>query len=927
MIRITQVFILALSLAVAPAVYAGPSKKIDPRPASQDLITVENALAGSDLVGLFYLDMDYLVRLERSLHEGEEDPFALPTSTGKDDPLTNSFLGFLGQSGLRVSESVDTIIGGFLDGNKDGEDNGQVQVALGDFPVEALTRKWKQNPYVKETKVNGRTAWLWSGVDVETCKPSAPELMIVENRRLIVGDPEAVTGLLKRLDRAKPEKDLGKWRQYRQGKLFAFAVLLPKNMENVSQNMMARMLAHSAREQMDPVTGIYGGGTFTRKPEGIDLELLLESENAAWNREKRKIFVEWKKKTAKKIGPEFKTVKNLLNYLDLQATDNHVVLQAKINEALIKDFGKVFQEGIDLFTSSISSSISISGSNSHSAEKIVPNGDINHYRNLPGPDDLDPFDRTANPDEIYSATSGPFGIRIKGVSINPAKAGAVDLDLEVVSSPIPKLDINPLSQPGEGIGAWLRITHVFDKKGRELLMDDHCGKDRNSKMVTLTKGFRSIQTAQVKKTRTIQKLIAEKSGWSSITLDVFKGSKTVHLKPETLMTDIARVEGEIILQLPAKVTRKRIRAPFKNQVVQTDDIRIKMKEGKSDSISFTASGKVGRLLETRALNGSGQYLQSASSSSSTLFFGRGMDKNQSFQGTPKTAEFVLAGEVSQKTYPFKFKFRRPAYPASPYWKPVEVSTLSRKAFLKMKRSKPKREVCSNHYLEYQTGPFYFCLSENMHLQNKWKQPGKYASGTFLIHTHDTAAITDNLSATQIVIDQVIAAKGKQARKQTFPVKEEQFLTMNSNYAPPLKGTQAYMQAGPVGQGDENLTLMGFRGHLKIRLPRKLNSFRLDLFELGSTARASNGLQVKFTGIDENGVRLEIKGPRETLVHFTPLNLSGRPLSQSEPGVKKIHSQGAPVWQARVKVPPETRYMDIVYATHQDTWTIPFHMEK
>jgi len=309
MIRITQVFILALSLAVAPAVYAGPSKKIDPRPASQDLITVENALAGSDLVGLFYLDMDYLVRLERSLHGGEEDPFALPTSTGKDDPLTNSFLGFLGQSGLRVSESVDTIIGGFLDGNKDGEDNGQVQVALGDFPVEALTRKWKQNPYVKETKVNGRTAWLWSGVDVETCKPSAPELMIVENRRLIVGDPEAVTGLLKRLDRAKPEKDLGKWRQYRQGKLFAFAVLLPKNMENVSQNMMARMLAHSAREQMDPVTGIYGGGTFTRKPEGIDLELLLESENAAWNREKRKIFVEWKKKTAKKIGPEFKTVK------------------------------------------------------------------------------------------------------------------------------------------------------------------------------------------------------------------------------------------------------------------------------------------------------------------------------------------------------------------------------------------------------------------------------------------------------------------------------------------------------------------------------------------------------------------------------------------------------------------------------------------
>ncbi len=130
MIRIIQVFILALSLAVAPAVYAGPPKKIAPQPVPPELIAVENALAGPDLVGLFYLDMDYLVRLERSFHGGEEDPFALPTSTGKKDELTTSFLGFLGQSGLGVSESVDTIIGGFLGGNKDGEDNRQVQVPI-----------------------------------------------------------------------------------------------------------------------------------------------------------------------------------------------------------------------------------------------------------------------------------------------------------------------------------------------------------------------------------------------------------------------------------------------------------------------------------------------------------------------------------------------------------------------------------------------------------------------------------------------------------------------------------------------------------------------------------------------------------------------------------------------------------------------------
>ena len=35
-----------------------------------------------------------------------------------------------------------------------------------------------------------------------------------------IGDPEAVVSLLKRLDQPKAEKDLGKWRDYRKGKLY-----------------------------------------------------------------------------------------------------------------------------------------------------------------------------------------------------------------------------------------------------------------------------------------------------------------------------------------------------------------------------------------------------------------------------------------------------------------------------------------------------------------------------------------------------------------------------------------------------------------------------------------------------------------------------------------------------------------------------------
>ena len=847
-----------------------------------------------------------------------------PTSTGNDSKVNNSFLTFLGQSGLNVNESVDYIVGGFFAREKDA---GQVQITLGNFPVKTLVQHWKTNKDVKQTEINGRTAWLWSPVDIDTCKPSRPQVLIAEKNRLITGDPETVAGFLKRMDRAKAQQDLSYWRNYRKGKLFSFGVFLPKNLKDIPENMFMRMMAQSMQDKMVPVTGLYGGGTITWNPTGIDLELLLESTDAAWNHERHQEFQKWKKKAVKGIEKDFKSVKNLLSYLNSKATDNKLILQAKINEALIKDIGGVFQEGVHWFTSSLSSSMSISGGGDTSGEKTIPYKEVNQYQNIPGPEDLDPFDATANPNKSFAATTGPFGIQIKGISLNPKEAGVVDLDIEIVSSSIPKVEINSFAREGEGTGAWFRVTHVFSKDGKELLREELCGKDRNSKAVTLQKGFRNVEVKRVKKTPTIRKLIQNKPRWSNLTLDVLKGTKTIHLQPGTRLSDITAIEGEVSIQLPSNITKKRIRVPFKNKVVQAGELRIKMKPSASNSVSFTASGKVNRLLETRALNKSGKYLQSDSSMSSPLFFGKGVNKNKQFRGQPKTVEFVVARKTSKRTYPFKFKFQRPTYPASSFFKSVAVKTQSRRAFLSQRVSTPRRKVCSYGSIEFQSRPFYICMNQNIHMQSKWKKPGKYATGSFLVHSQDTAAVTNNLSAAQLIVEKVIVKDGNHPTMKTLSVKEERFLNLNSNYVSPLKGDQLRIEAGPVREEDENLTPVGFEGYLKIRLPRKLDSFRLDLFTLGSTAQSSNGLKVKFTGISENGVRMEIEGPRETLAHFMPLNLRGKPLTQKDPRIERMDSEGKTFWQAEVQAPPETRYMDIVFAPQQDTWKIPFRIQK
>jgi hypothetical protein len=923
MLRILKICALLIPFTVVSLTYAGPSKKIDPRPAPPELIAVEDALAGSDLIGLFYLDMNYAMRLEKILM-GEGDSLALPTSTGKENKGDDSFFGFLRRSGLKPGESVDYIVGGFLNKIKKG---GQVQVALGNFSVESVTEIWKKNKDVKQTQVNGRTAWLWSGVDKESCKPASPELMVVENHRLIIGDPEAVTSLLKRLDKPKAEKDLTKWRDYRKGKLFAFAVLVPKDLENVTQNGMARKFAQSAKEQMAPVTGVYGGGTITWKPDGIDLEVLFETANAKWNQEQRKKFLEWKKKTAGKIDPAFKTVKSLMDYLDLQATGEKIILQAKVNDTLVKDVGKVFQEGLDWFSSSLSGSISISGNKKKIDEQIIPFKEVNQYKDSLRPKDLDPFDARANPSESFITTTGPFGVRVKGISLNPDETGNIDLHLEVVSSQVSKMEINPFAEVGKGTGAWLRITHVRDARGRELLLDEPCGKDRNSKYATLRKGYRNIDVKRARKTPGIKKLIQDKPRWSNLTIDVLQGTKTVHLRRGILLSDIASIEGEIQLQLPADIIKKRVRKPFKNKVVETGGVRIKLKETKDNAISFTASGEVGHLLETRALNGSGNYLRGAGSSSSSLFLGQGVNKNKQFSGQPKTVEFVLAGESAQETYPFQFAFQRPTHSANQFLKYVQVQTQSRRAFLQKRRSSPKRKVCSRRSTEFKSGAFYFCLNENLYIRDKWKQTGKYVSGSFMVYSQDSDSITHNLSAARMTIEKVIVQDGSPSKKKTVPVKGGQFLVINSNYIAPLKGAQIQIEAGPVTSDAEHMTPVGFEGYLEIRLPRKLNSLRLDLNELGNAGEAVNGLKAKFTGIDQDKVLLEIEGPRETLVQLRPLDGSRKPLKQGSVRIKRTDSEKITAWQAEVRVPPQTRYMEIVYATKQDTWKVPFHMEK
>lgn len=927
MIRLPRFLVCIVFLLMAQVAFAGTTKPINPKPVPAKLEAVEDALSGPRLVGLYYLDLNYIMRLEKEFGE-RKDFKALPTSMIDDSALDDgafddSILGLLRQSGLKPGESVDYVIGAF---SGDDKKVGQVAVAVGQFSVEALTRKWKDHPAIKQTMVRGQTAWLWTHSDTESCKKSPPQMIIVDKQHLIIGDPYAVEWFLKRLTKAKkPEKELSVWRAYRTGKAFAFTVLIPKDLQNVSDNMMAKMFAQSAQQQMPSVTGIYGGGSVTWKPEGLTLELLLESSNAEWNHQINTLFQAWKAQMYQEIKQDFKDVKNLLNYLTLETTDQKLVLQFKINEALVADFEKIADEGVAMFTDTPAASAS--GAQTQPQEQVIPFAEVNQYAVSVKPGDLDSFDAYASPSESYAAQSGPFGIKVKGISLNPENKEMVDLHVEVVSSPFPNIDFKPFAKMGEDSGAWFRVTHVYDKKGRDVLLDQPCGKDRNSTYTSLNKGFRTVEVKRAKKTATIQKMIKEKPQWSNLTLNVLQGTKVAHLRRGILLSDIDKVEGEIVMQLPSDIIKRRVQAPFKDKVVTADGLRIKLKEGEGQSVAFAASGDVGRILETRALNGSGKYLRDSSKMSSPVFLGQGVNTSQRFHGTPKTVEFVLAQEEEKKTFPFTFVFHRPAQPLSNSMKRITVNTESKNGFMQKRVANSPREVCSRGHLKQRTGAFHFCVSERMDIRSNWQNPGKYVNGSFMVHGPDNGAITHNLSAIQMTIEKVILQDKDSSKRTTFPIKAEQYALLNSSYAPPLQGAQIQIQAGPVDPSAEQLTPVGFEGTLHVRLPRKLDSIRLDLNDLGNTAQATNGLKARFTGIVDNQVELEFEGPRETLVQLQPQDAKRKPLAQGRVTLLPAESGKTNQWKAKIVVMPEARYLAVVYATQQDSLDIPFHLEK
>ena len=137
-------------------------------------------------------------------------------------------------------------------------------------------------------------------------------------------------------------------------------------------------------------------------------------------------------------------------------------------------------------------------------------------------------------------------------------------------------------------------------------------------------------------------------------------------------------------------------------------MRLKLVPGKARDVKYELSGQTDRVLAVRAVNGSGEYLESGGSSASGRLIGRGKSVTKSFKGQPKAAEIIIASEEVEKDYPFELRSldmvsNTPSYSKSPALPPMD-----RKEFAAKFASTEYDTPCEEGKPEQNAGPFLIC---------------------------------------------------------------------------------------------------------------------------------------------------------------------------------------------------------------------------
>ena len=863
----------------------------DPTPSSPLLEQSEAALASADLAMLAHVDFAVLAQVE-SAYYGAGDPNALPPPLLDPHDLRQQ----LAARGIDLGSSLDHVLFG-LYGH--GGEVGGVAVMLGRIPTDELRPVLDEIYQIEERETaHGKLLWV-THRDERTCHLEGPVALKIAADRLIVGTPWAVEAILPRMaEKTTASRNLQNWRQLRSGNVFSFATLAsPEDLaRELAQDPMSGAVLSASENELPHIDSLTGAIALQALPFKADLTLTITSDDPAWAQSQASAFRQGQEALERDYGEDLPALARLSDRVSLTSEDARISFSLGLDETTVDEIGNLVGETFKAaFMGMGGGMMQAAPTDNSSAEQLADQDRLTRYRKKVSPDQLRSFseleDKTMEPD----AEIGPFGVRVAAARLHEDDPSLLEIVVEVASAGLPNLPEDAFHALEKRPTAALTVTGVSGTDGQSLLREEDCGEDRNDQAAHLEFRDHSIYTG---------------SDWK--TERRAAGQKSLRLLPGARLEDVARMEGEIRLNLAAETETHRLDTPFADQVIEAHGLRIQLRESSDGSISYSVSGETDRLLAVRGLNAAGQELASAGTSGSGSLGGFEKRIERDFQGKVRSAEFVVASAFTTKVYPFTLTSALPRFGEWDYPEPYEVET-ARAADLQ-NQALPEK-TCENSLATSESAPFRFCLDHVSHFFGPHYQIGMTTLGP------EFAPLIGNVSGAEIRLERLRLSDG-----QEVEIDAGAFADLRWDSFENATQAQNYISLempNPVESEDIN----AIEGRLLIRVPTALERVSLESIRPGSSASGSNGATMRLLGFENGNLELELTGERARLVQFRARVAENGVVSTRAYQLDDGAASGNTSWEATVATSGYPSMIEAVFASDQDILEFPFELQR
>ena len=863
--RILIILLVLVALLAAGGFFL-VKKYITPLDLPAYIVDAEEAMAAPGTIAIASVDMTYLRKVEKLLNP-DKDPSPLPAAHTADK---KTLLDKLKRQGIDVVAATDYALGTI---NVSQQKPAYSLVLYGRFAAEQFRKALSQHYQVEES-ANGTLLITQNAEPVkdpcaDPTKLPAPkqQALLLQNNRILLSSPELMPVLLKRFsEKALAGVPLGNWRKFRKQKAVAAAVIAPAEAKKGAVDLPSAIIMGALSQQ--PLKEVYAGAVINVLPQpGFTMQVDAHANKATWPLEVKTKYDAWAADAMLELQ-DMPTVAALVKSLDVQADGNILHFKTLANKKTLDNLEKIPGEFVQMAFTGV-----FGGEKARpaGAEQVVKDNEVEKYQPQFDFSAVEPFDdkpAVYKPDYL----AGPIAIRLKKIALFDADDSVLELEVNAQGKGFENLPGEMMHQSTNSPVAGLSITRVEDKAGNNLLREELCGPARNAVMASLS---------------TMRDKEFKNNEWISKSIGV-QGNKSVRLKPNVTLSDVALIKGHVAIQAATKTSTKTLQVPLFRKTIQTGSVRMFFRKNTPSGVRYTLSGDSNKILAVRAKNAKGQYL--ASDGSSAVGSDTKMVSKR-FKGKVASVEVVVADAMQTKDYPFEISQVGPRYGKEGDGRTqVDLMVTSKKHFLRRHKDMQYKEEDCKDKQKFRAGTFMVCMDK---FGSQW---GRQVGGVFDVFAPYDEALQNDISAGQLSVDSVITDTGEEIK---FDKKENINFTylFESKYNNKTKEWDivnrrlhgsSRLFSDSAALKDKNISKV--KGTLTIRLPEHTSYFDLGAGNLGITEKSKNGIYAKISAYEDWNTYIDLHGPVEDVMRFLPYSKNGKVLNTANERINEKQYQ-------------------------------------